>query len=129
VESMTSGMVAKVRKAHERYPDWYEQIFNRMDELALASRDALEQGDLPKLGEIMNLNHGYLNTLQVSCPEVEDLVQIARNSGALGAKLTGGGGGGAIIALCDSPETQQKVKESIRKNGYDAIMTQIDSTG
>ena len=129
VESMTSGMVAKVRKAHERYPDWYEQIFNRMDELALASREALEQGDLPKLGEIMNLNHGYLNTLQVSCPEVEDLVQIARNSGALGAKLTGGGGGGAIIALCDSPETQQKVKESIRKNGYDAIMTQIDSTG
>lgn len=129
VESMTSGMVAKVRKAHERYPDWYGQIFDRMDELALASREALEEGDLSKLGEIMNLNHGYLNTLQVSCPEVEDLVQIARNSGALGAKLTGGGGGGAIIALCDSPEMQQKVKESIRKNGYDAIITEIDSTG
>lgn len=128
VESMTSGMVAKVRKSHERYPDWYGQIFDRMDELALASREALEEGDLPKLGEIMNLNHGYLNTLQVSCPEVEDLVQIARNSGALGAKLTGGGGGGAIIALCDSPESQKRVKESIRKNGYDAIMTEIRAT-
>ncbi|MCC5914104.1 MAG: hydroxymethylglutaryl-CoA reductase, degradative [Balneolaceae bacterium] len=128
VESMTSGMVAKVRKSHERYPEWYGQIFDRMDELALASREALEEGDLPKLGEIMNLNHGYLNTLQVSCPEVEDLVQIARNSGALGAKLTGGGGGGAIIALCDTPEAQKRVKESIRKNGYDAIMTEIRAT-
>lgn len=128
VESMTSGMVAKVRRAHERYPEWYGQIFDRMDELALASREALEEGDLAKLGEVMNLNHGYLNTLQVSCPEVEDLVQIARNSGALGAKLTGGGGGGAIIALCATPETQKKVKEGIRKNGYDAIMTEIRST-
>ena len=46
------------------------------------------------------MNHGLLNTLQVSTPELERLIMIARESGALGAKLTGGGGGGAIIALC-----------------------------
>ncbi len=128
VESMTSGMVAKVRNAHEKYPKWYNHIFEQMDELALASLEALENGELVQLGEIMNLNHGYLNTLQVSSPEVEDLVQIARNSGALGAKLTGGGGGGAMIALCDSPEMQQNIKDSIRKKGYDAIMTEIKAT-
>lgn len=125
VESMTAGMVAKVRKARERYPDWYGRILDQMDELALASMAALEEYDLPKLGEIMNLNHGLLNTLQVSCPEVEDLVQVARDAGALGAKLTGGGGGGAVIALCDTPEMQQQVKDAIRKKGYDALMTEV----
>ena len=59
----------------------------------------------------MNLNHGLLNTLQVSTPELERLVMIARESGALGAKLTGGGGGGAMIALCDNvTETQDAIK-------------------
>ncbi len=128
VESMTSGMVSKVREARQRYPEWYDTILDQMDRLALASKEAIEQYNLPKLGEIMNLNHGYLNALQVSCPEIEDLIQIARKSGALGAKLTGGGGGGAIIALCDSPEVQQNVKEGIRKEGYDALITEIKST-
>jgi len=127
VESMTSGMVSKVRKNRERFPKLYNGILDQMDSLALASREAIENYDLVTLGEIMNLNHGYLNALQVSCPEVEDLVQTARNSGALGAKLTGGGGGGAIIALCDSKEMQLTVKEHIRKKGFDAIITEIKS--
>ena len=52
------------------------------------------------LGDLMNVNQGLLNALQVSTPELERLIDIARDAGALGAKLTGGGGGGAMIALC-----------------------------
>jgi hydroxymethylglutaryl-CoA reductase len=125
VESMTSQMVKRVRDAHEKYPNWYRQIFDRMDELALASKEAIEQYDLETLGMVMNLNHGYLNALQVSSAEVEELVGIARKSGALGAKLTGGGGGGAIIALCNNEASQLKVKEAIRRAGYDALITEI----
>lgn len=127
-ESMTAGMVSRVREAYNRFPELYEEVFSQMDELAVASMKAIEEYDLSRLGEIMNLNHGYLNALQVSCPQVEELVQIARNSGALGAKLTGGGGGGAIIALCNSAEMRQKVKEDIRKKGYDALVTEIKAT-
>jgi len=59
---------------------------------------------------------------------VEELVEISRNNGALGAKLTGGGGGGAMIALCDSQKTQEKVKEAIRKSGYDALVAEIKAS-
>src|SRR6056297_845698 len=105
VESMTAKMVARVRESQNKYPEWHQKIFEQMDELALASREAIENYDLERLGMIMNLNHGYLNVLRVSSPEVEELVEISRNNGALGAKLTGGGGGGAMIALCDSQKT------------------------
>lgn len=127
VESMTSKMVKQVREQAEKYPKWYKQIFKQMDELAIASKEAIESRDLDELGMIMNMNHGFLNILGVSCPEVEELVEIARQNGALGAKLTGGGGGGAMIALCDSEKTQRKIQKEMHQAGYDALITEIKS--
>lgn len=127
VESMTSKMVKQVREQAEKYPKWYKQIFRQMDELAIASKKAIEERDLNELGMIMNMNHGFLNILGVSCPEVEELVEIARQNGALGAKLTGGGGGGAMIALCDSEKTQKNIQKEMHQAGYDALITEIKS--
>src|SRR5699024_9846323 len=110
IESMTSKMLYRVMEAYNRRLEWYGTNVYRMDELRIQGREAGGEGDLEKLGLIMNLNHGYLNTLSVSSPEVEELIGVAREAGALGAKLTGGGGGGAIIAVCDSPEMQNKVQ-------------------
>ena len=67
----------------------------------------------------MNLCHGYLNALQLSTPELEELVHIARRSGAIGAKLTGGGGGGSMIALC--PDATNSVQQAFEAAGYKAI--------
>jgi hydroxymethylglutaryl-CoA reductase len=67
----------------------------------------------------MNVCHGMLNALQVSTPELEQLVDIARENGALGAKLTGGGGGGSIIALCDGDTGA--VVNAIRAAGFQAV--------
>lgn len=129
VESMTSKMVDRVRHAHQKHPEWYDKIFQQMNELSLASKDAIEAYDLPKLGMIMNMNHGYLNTLSVSYPTVEELINIARVNGALGAKLTGGGGGGAMIALCESIEVQKKIQKKMHEAGYDALATEIKAVG
>ena len=71
----------------------------------------------------MNINQGLLNALQVSSREIEELIEIARRNGALGAKLTGGGGGGAIIALC--PENARQVAFAMRKSGYEALLSTI----
>ena len=79
--------------------------------------------DLEHLGDLMNVCQGLLNSLQVSSWEIEEMIQIARDNGALGAKLTGGGGGGSIIALC--PEDSARVAQSIRAAGYNAIEVQI----
>ncbi|WP_206017930.1 hydroxymethylglutaryl-CoA reductase, degradative [Rhodohalobacter barkolensis] len=125
VESMTSKMVKRVREQAEIFPQWYEKIFKQMDEIALASKEAIENRDLSQLGMIMNMNHGYLNTLGVSYPDVEELIEIARNNGALGAKLTGGGGGGAMIALCDSEKMQKRIQKKMHENGYDALIAEI----
>jgi len=66
----------------------------------------------------MNVCQGLLNSLRVSSWELEELIHLARDNGALGAKLTGGGGGGSMIALC--PENSDKVVRAIRAAGYQA---------
>lgn len=118
-ESLTYRTVGQVRSAWERNPELYESIFRQIDTLALQGVEALRLGDLAHLGDLMNVCHGLLNALRVSSRELEELVQIAREHGALGAKLTGGGGGGSIIALC--PENRERVIAAMRDAGYQAM--------
>jgi hydroxymethylglutaryl-CoA reductase len=65
-----------------------------------------------------------LNALQVSTPELEKLCDIARENGALGAKLTGGGGGGSIVAICDG-DTTDAVVAAIRAAGFQAMPVRL----
>lgn len=123
IESLTATMVAKVRKSWQNNKSLYNRIFKEIDMLVMQAEKAIKKYDLEKLGELMNINHGLLNALQVSGREIEELVDIAKSNGALGAKLTGGGGGGAVIALC--PENAEKVALAIKNAGYKAFITDI----
>jgi hydroxymethylglutaryl-CoA reductase len=67
----------------------------------------------------MNLNHGLLNALQLSTPELEEMVHVARRAGASGAKLTGGGGGGSMVALC--PDDAAAVAKAIEAAGFQTL--------
>lgn len=118
-ESLTARTVANVRSAWQRNPVLYEGIFRQFDQLVLQGVEAMQQADFERLGDLMNVCHGLLNALRVSSRELEELVQIAREHGALGAKLTGGGGGGSIIALC--PQGRDKVIAAMRDAGYQAM--------
>ncbi len=122
-EGLTASTVARVGEAWKQDPKLYERIFDQIDGLVLRGVQAVQDNDLVTLGELMNICHGMLNALQVSTPELEQLVAIARASGALGAKLTGGGGGGSIIALCDGDT--QPVAEAIRAAGYEAVTVML----
>ncbi len=123
VESLTAKMVARVREGREKNLDVYTTIFKGIDALTLQAIDAIKRHDLPRLGELMNVCQGLLNGLQVSSWELEELIQIARENGALGAKLTGGGGGGSMIALC--PDNATEVMRAMRAAGYQAMEVQI----
>ncbi len=127
VEGLTAKTVARVREAWQRNPSLYERLFDDIDSLVDLGLDALQSGDYEGLGEVMNVNQGLLNAMQVSTPELEELIQIARNHGALGAKLTGGGGGGSIIALC--PEDSVKVARAMRAAGYHALEVEVGGAG
>jgi hydroxymethylglutaryl-CoA reductase len=118
-EGLTARTVGNVREARERNPRLYEKIFDDIDALVLQAVAAIRDSDAGALGELMNVCQGLLNALQVSTPELERLIGIARGAGALGAKLTGGGGGGAMVALCDSDTA--RVQQAIERQGFRAI--------
>jgi hydroxymethylglutaryl-CoA reductase len=118
-------MVSKVEQARAKNQKIYDEIFKDIDQLVLRAEQAIADYDLELLGSLMNINQGYLNALQVSGREIEELVDIARKNGALGAKLTGGGGGGAIIALCANTAKAEQVTLAIRNAGYKAMITEI----
>jgi len=118
-EGLTAKTVGRVNAAWQQDRKLYERIFDQIDTLVLRGVQAIQDEDLVTLGQLMNICHGMLNALQVSTPELEQLVDIARANGALGAKLTGGGGGGSIIALCDGDT--DAVVNAIRAAGFDAM--------
>ena len=126
VATLTAQTVGNVRAAWLKNPARYEAIFDQIDGLALAGVDALARGDIAELGDLMNIDHGLLNALQVSSWEIEELVEIARSNGALGAKLTGGGGGGAMIAVAESDRVEG-VAAAMRAAGYNSFITEIRS--
>jgi len=127
-QGLTAKTVGVVSAARERLPRIYDKIFDDIDALALQAVSAIQENRMDALGELMNINQGLLNALQVSTPELENLIHIARDSGALGAKLTGGGGGGAIVALCKDETSSDAVKEALEQSGYEAFTFTIGGT-
>ncbi|MGB5255988.1 MAG: hypothetical protein WBN44_01935, partial [Woeseiaceae bacterium] len=87
-----------------------------MDRLSTAGAERLQAGNYAELGQAMNVCHGLLNAIEVSTPELERMVTLARQAGASGAKLTGAGGGGSIVALC--PDGLDKVRAALHDAGY-----------
>jgi hydroxymethylglutaryl-CoA reductase len=122
-EGLTAKTVGRVREAWQQDKKLYERIFDQIDALTLRGVQAIQDNDLPTLGELMNICQGMLNALQVSTPELEKLVDIARENGALGAKLTGGGGGGSIIAICDGDT--EPIVSAIRAAGFQALPVRL----
>ncbi|MDA0712694.1 MAG: mevalonate kinase [bacterium] len=100
----------------KRHQELYQHIFSGITKIVESMKTAIVEGKLAAVGELMNLNQGYLNALGVSTPEIENLCFIARDKGALGAKLTGAGGGGAVIALVD--DDPKIILEEFTKLGY-----------
>jgi mevalonate kinase len=121
----TKAMVEGVAERKSKYPQKYNPIFERVEELAYEGRAALEFYNLKKVGELMNENHRLLQEIEVSSKELDLLVEVARKQGAFGAKLTGGGGGGCMTALTPGKDLQDKVASAIKSLGFEVLSTKI----
>jgi mevalonate kinase len=121
----TKAMVAGVAERKQKNPQKYNPLFQQAETLAHAGRKALEAYDLKKMGELMNENHRLLQEIEVSSRDLDLLVDIARKEDAFGAKLTGGGGGGCMVALTPSKELQERVAKAIEKEGFEVLRTKI----
>jgi len=112
VHSNTGPLVKKVRRFYEK-SNFAKEIIEEIGEIVVKATFSLKDEDLERLGELMNENHRLLSILGVSHPKLERLIRGARKY-SYGAKLTGAGGGGSMIALTDKPE---KVADEIKKRG------------
>jgi mevalonate kinase len=98
ISAPTKEAVGDVRKLWESDKPRLESAFDSIGALVLKARQSIESGNLPALGPLMDANHALLQQLTVSSSELDHLVAAARQAGALGAKLSGGGRGGNMIA-------------------------------
>ena len=125
VVANTKDMVAGVAERKKENPEKYDLPFNRAEWLALEARKALEDFDLREVGRLMNKNHGLLQEIEVSCEELDYLINLAREQGAFGAKLTGGGGGGCMVSLTPGKELQESVAQAMEKKGFEVLRAKI----
>ena len=123
IKGVTSDLVARVAERRERRPAAFDATFDQIDAEVSACLAALQSADWRSLGDSLNLCHGLLNAIGVSHPELEKMVHIARDAGALGAKLTGAGGGGSVIALCDG--NAEQVATALRQARYEARVIDV----
>ena len=115
----TLEQVTGVRERYDAASQRFDALFDQIDELSSAGADALKARNYDELGRLMNICQGLLNAIGVSSPDLENMVSIARRSGALGAKLTGGGGGGSIVAVC--PGAEEAVRDALQSAGYTTL--------
>lgn len=105
IASGTRQMVEGVAKLREQKPAMVEKSFDGIRSIVANARGAIEVGDAKALGRLMDLNQMILSGLFVSTPEIETVCALARSAGAYGAKLTGAGGGGCVVALTAEENT------------------------
>ncbi|AWN20830.1 mevalonate kinase [Streptococcus sobrinus] len=121
IHGHTREAVSKVRSLEEKALPYLHRLGN----LASTIEIGLLAKDLLVVGQAMNRAHDELNHLGVSSPEANHLVQVAKNQGALGAKMSGGGLGGCIIALCQNQEQAESLVSALEKEG--AVNTWIEN--
>lgn len=121
IASPTKTTVAAVRAAWQAAPARYEARFDAVAALVTAARGAIQRGDWPLLGMLMDENQALLEQLDVSSPVLERLIDVARGAGALGAKLSGGGRGGNLIALVQTAAAEA-VAAALRAGGAATVL-------
>ena len=125
ITASTTEVVADVRRLKETNSEEFETIINEYKALSKKAKKALIEGDIATIGKLMNQNHKLLQKITVSGEINDRLVEIALKNGAVGAKMTGTGRGGLIIALAENEEIQENIAKAIEKEGYDAWRTMI----
>ena len=123
-EKKQAHALARAKQQRQRNPSPYNAIFRELESLAKAGADSVRKGDFVALGDLMNICHGYLNALQASTKELEELVDVSRQYGAAGARLLmDDAGGGGVVAVC--PKGTDRTVAAIEAAGYQAFAFEV----
>jgi len=123
----TKGRVGRVAELTVERAEETRARFAAIEALVERAARAIADGDLGTLGAAMDENQRHLEALEVSCAEIERLCALAREAGAVGAKLTGGGGGGCVLAL--APGREGAVRDAWERAGFASFVTRVGASG
>jgi mevalonate kinase len=125
IKSSTGKVVSELRERYEANPSFYQPRMDRIGEITTEARKMLDTGDLPRLGKLLSENHQVLKEIGVSCNMLDHLVETALSQGALGAKLSGGGQGGNMLAIV-RPEDADLLSGRLRAAGaVNTVITRV----
>ncbi|MBT8468584.1 MAG: mevalonate kinase [Deltaproteobacteria bacterium] len=116
--SNTKEMVARVSQRLAGSPEWARRALDEVKTLAIDAEAAIRSGDLIALGAVLNRNHEILRSLNLSTNRLEALCREARSAGALGAKITGAGGGGCMVALAAEAEHADRISGALAAESF-----------
>ena len=125
----TAQVVAEVLERYKENPQFYDEIFHSIGDITNKGLNVLKTGDQKQLGHLMNRNQSLLEKIGVSCPELDQLVQVAQDRGALGAKLCGAGQGGCMVALAKSEPKAKSIAAALKKAGAENSFVTILKSG
>ncbi len=128
ITAPTKESVGAVRDLHQADPQRWDKVFRQVGDLVWDARQAIERGDLIDLGRLMDANQVLLRKLTVSSMELDALIDAARIAGALGAKLSGGGRGGNMIALVNHEDAPAVAEALVSAGAKRTIITTVQPT-
>ncbi len=127
-KAKTTDMIAKVDGLTKKHPQIVNKTYDLIENLVENGKKDIKNGNFENLGELFNINQGYLESLGVSSPKLSAMIYAAREAGAYGAKLSGAGGGDCIITLAP-PTKKSAVEEAITKAGGKIIPVKTNAQG
>jgi mevalonate kinase len=125
----TKTQVTHVANLYKEHPSIISPIFQAIDALSLKTENALRLKKLAQIGELLNFNQHFLRILGVSTKEIDALIDLALSNGAIGAKITGAGGGGCILALFESDAAKSKCCAQLQSSDIEFYDTSVSEFG
>jgi len=128
IDRSTKGQIGRVSRMRGRLPGFFTTLSEGVSELSLAAAEKLRKGDMRGLGKLLALNHAILGTVGVSNDTLDGMVDLMGSLGCYGAKLTGAGGGGSVLAV--APEAKEKsIVSGLSARGFETFRVKIPVEG
>jgi mevalonate kinase len=124
----TRGQIGRVSETKDRYPGYFARLARSVGDLSLDAAELLAKGDGEGLGGLLTMNHALLGMLGVSNPTLDGMVDQLISAGAYGAKLTGAGGGGSVVAV--APKAKEKsLVSGLSARGFETFIAKVPVEG
>ncbi|MGD0145771.1 MAG: mevalonate kinase [Nitrososphaerales archaeon] len=124
----TKYQIRRVASVKETFPSLFGALTEAASEVSLMAAKRLAESDMEDVGRLLSFNHAVLSTLGVSNRPLDRLVDLALSLGAYGAKLTGAGGGGSVIAVAPGGK-EKSIILGLRGRGFKAFRAEIPVDG